>query len=55
MIVQQKVAKYIVFLLFHFSSIFLQKPSFKFGLLKGCVHYIFASLFFKSKREHLSN
>ena len=23
--------------------------------LKGCVHYIFASLFFKSKREHLSN
>ena len=25
------------------------------GLLKGCVHYIFASLFLKSKREHLSN
>ena len=22
---------------------------------KGCVHYIFASLFFKSKGEHLSN
>ena len=24
-------------------------------LFKGCVHYIFASLFFRSKREHLSN
>ena len=24
-------------------------------LVKGCVRYIFASLFFKSKREHLSN
>ena len=24
-------------------------------LLKDCVHYIFASLFFKSKREHLWN
>ena len=23
--------------------------------LKGCVHYIFASFFFASKREHLSN
>ena len=23
------------------------------GLLKGCVHYIFASLFFMSKGEHL--
>ena len=23
--------------------------------LKGCVHYIFASLLFKSKREHFSN
>ena len=22
---------------------------------KGCVHYIFASLFFNSRREHLSN
>ena len=22
---------------------------------KGCIRYIFASLFFKSKREHLSN
>ena len=21
--------------------------------LKGCVHYIFASLFFKSKQEHM--
>ena len=26
-----------------------------FRLLKGCVHYIFAGLFFKSKREDLSN
>ena len=25
------------------------------GPLKSCVHYIFASLFFKSKLEHLSN
>ena len=24
-------------------------------LLKGCVHHIFAKLFFKSKREHLGN
>ena len=24
-------------------------------ILKGCVRYIFASLFFKSKLEHLSN
>ena len=24
-------------------------------LVKGCVHYIFASLFFKSKREHILN
>ena len=23
------------------------------GVFKGCVHYIFASLLFKSKREHL--
>ena len=23
--------------------------------VKGCVRYIFASLFFKSKQEHLSN
>ena len=29
-----------------------EKVDFKF---KGCVHYIFASLFFKSKLEHLSN
>ena len=25
------------------------------GLLKSCIRYIFASLFLKSKREHLSN
>ena len=24
-------------------------------LFKGCAHYIFASLFFKSKPEHFSN
>ena len=27
----------------------------KFFLFKGCVRYIFAGLFFKSKLEHLSN
>ena len=31
-----------------FLGIFLEK-------IKSCVRYIFASLFFKSKREHLSN
>ena len=29
--------------------------SHKLGLLKGCDHYVFASLFFKSKGEHLGN
>ena len=24
-------------------------------MFKGCVHYTFASFFFKSKREHLGN
>ena len=28
---------------------------FVFGDFKGCVCYIFASLFFKSKQEHLFN
>ena len=29
----------------------IKKPN----LLKGCVHYIFANLFFMSKREHFRN
>ena len=32
-----------------------QRKRWNITLLKGCVRYIFASLFFKFKREHLSN
>ena len=31
------------------------EPVYFFVNFKGCVRYIFASVFFKSKREHLSN
>ena len=30
-------------------------PPLVFEILKGCVHYILGSLFFKSKKEHLGN
>ena len=33
----------------HKANVFLKNG------IKGCARYIFASLFFKSKREHLSN
>ena len=42
-------------LMFKFLYSFLNNSLLHVTLLKGCVHYIFASLFFKSKREHLSN
>ena len=41
------------------KTVFGEKPPMigwsKARTLKGCVHYIFASLFFMSKREHLWN
>ena len=39
-----------------YPSHYLSAPTLSWdAMLKGCVHYIFASLFFRSKQEHLSN
>ena len=45
---------FLIQIFFHFSY-FVGTPRWPMLLFKGCVRYIFPSLFFTSKREHLWN